>query len=197
MNGVMRFGKKGKLSPRYKCMGDPTSIVPLESVVVKDCLTYEDVPVEILDRQVRRWRNKEVTSVKISRSCRCNPRFPPADHRVTHGPSWWFVDGQLRPSPETQTKTILAHDPRLDPLTVGQTMDRGSTPQILVSKLNRWTDRMDRGSSIDLRSVHRSRPSGPLRTWSLKSIDGLTGWIMDQSTNHRSICWSRPPKIIL
>ncbi|WMV08971.1 hypothetical protein MTR67_002356 [Solanum verrucosum] len=83
--GVMRFGKKGKLSPRYvgpykilkrvgnvvyelelptelaavhpifhislfkKCMGDPTSIVPLESVVVKDSLTYENVPVEILD----------------------------------------------------------------------------------------------------------------------------------------------------
>ncbi|WMV37022.1 hypothetical protein MTR67_030407 [Solanum verrucosum] len=33
-----------------KCAGDPTSIVPLESVVVKDNLTYKDVPVEILDR---------------------------------------------------------------------------------------------------------------------------------------------------
>ncbi|WMV50782.1 hypothetical protein MTR67_044167 [Solanum verrucosum] len=71
MKGVMRFGKKGKLSPRYvgpyrilkrigkvayelelpvelaavhlvfhvsllkKCVGDPTSIMPLESVTVK------------------------------------------------------------------------------------------------------------------------------------------------------------------
>ncbi|WMV57858.1 hypothetical protein MTR67_051243 [Solanum verrucosum] len=34
-----------------KCVGDPTSIVPLESVVVKDSLTYEDVPVKILGRQ--------------------------------------------------------------------------------------------------------------------------------------------------
>ena len=101
MKGVMRFGKKGKLSPRYvgpyrilkrigkvayelelpadlaavhpvfhisllkKCVGDPASIVPLESVVVKDSLSYEDVPVEILDRQVRRLRNKEVASVKV------------------------------------------------------------------------------------------------------------------------------------
>ncbi|WMV59393.1 hypothetical protein MTR67_052778 [Solanum verrucosum] len=101
MKGVMRFGKKGKLSPRYvgpykilkrtgkvayelelpaelaavhpvfhilllkKCVGDPTSIVPLESVVVKDSLTFEDVPVDILDRQVRRLRNKEVASVKV------------------------------------------------------------------------------------------------------------------------------------
>ncbi|WMV19461.1 hypothetical protein MTR67_012846 [Solanum verrucosum] len=86
----MRFGKKGKLNPRYigpykilkrvwkmayelelpteltavhlffhvsllkKCVGDPTSIVPLESVALKDSLTYEDVLVEILDLQVQR-----------------------------------------------------------------------------------------------------------------------------------------------
>ena len=48
-----------------KCMGDPTSIVPLESVAVKDSLSYKDVPVEILDRQFRRLRNKEVASVKF------------------------------------------------------------------------------------------------------------------------------------
>ncbi|WMV49722.1 hypothetical protein MTR67_043107 [Solanum verrucosum] len=101
MKEVMRFGKKGKLSPRYvgpykilklvgnvayelefsaelaavhpvfhisllkKCVGDPASIVQLESVAVKDSLTYEDVPVDILDRQVRWLRNKEVASVKV------------------------------------------------------------------------------------------------------------------------------------
>ncbi|WMV18499.1 hypothetical protein MTR67_011884 [Solanum verrucosum] len=101
MKGVMRFGKKGKLSPRYispyrilkrvgkvayeleltkklaavhpifhisllkKCVGDPASIVSLESMAVKDSLTYEDVPVEILDRQVQRLRKKEVASVKV------------------------------------------------------------------------------------------------------------------------------------
>ncbi|WMV24067.1 hypothetical protein MTR67_017452 [Solanum verrucosum] len=101
MKEVMRFGKKGKLSPRYvgpyrilkrigkvayelelpadlaavhpvfhisllkKFMGDPTSVVPLESVTLKNRLSYEDVPIEILYRQVRRLRNKEVASVKV------------------------------------------------------------------------------------------------------------------------------------
>ena len=39
--------------------------MPLESVAMKDSLSYEDVPVEILDRQVRRLRNKDVASVKV------------------------------------------------------------------------------------------------------------------------------------
>ena len=48
-----------------KCVGDPASIVPLESVAVKNSLSYDNVPVEILDRQVRRLRNKEEASVKV------------------------------------------------------------------------------------------------------------------------------------
>ena len=101
MKGVMRFGKKGKLSPGYvgpyeilkrvekvayelklpielasvhplfhismlkKCIGDPVSILPLEGLGVNENLSYEEVPVEILDRQVKKLRNKEVASVKV------------------------------------------------------------------------------------------------------------------------------------
>ena len=101
MKEVMRFGKKGKLSPRYvcpykilkrtgkveyelelpaklaavhpvfhisllkKCMGDSASIGSLETVAVKDSLYYEDLPVEILERQIRRLRNKEGALVKV------------------------------------------------------------------------------------------------------------------------------------
>ena len=86
MKVVMRFGKKGNLSPRYvspykilksvgkvkyelevpaelaalhpvfhisllkKLVSDPISIVPLESVAVKDSLYYEEVPIDILER---------------------------------------------------------------------------------------------------------------------------------------------------
>ena len=46
-------------------MSDSASIVPLESVAVKDSLSYEDVPVEIIECKVTRLRNKEVASVKV------------------------------------------------------------------------------------------------------------------------------------
>ena len=53
------------ISLLMKCVGDPASIVTLDSMAVKDSLSYEDVHVEILDCQVRRLRNKEVASVKV------------------------------------------------------------------------------------------------------------------------------------
>ncbi|XP_069146027.1 uncharacterized protein [Solanum lycopersicum] len=48
-----------------KEVGGPASIVPLESVSMKNSISTEDVPVKILDRQVRRLRNKEFTSVNV------------------------------------------------------------------------------------------------------------------------------------
>ncbi|WMV07354.1 hypothetical protein MTR67_000739 [Solanum verrucosum] len=101
MKGVMRFGKKGKLSPRYigpyhiakrignvayelelphelaavhpvfhismlkKCISDPSLILPTESIKINDNLSFEEIPVQILDRQVRRLRTKDVASVKV------------------------------------------------------------------------------------------------------------------------------------
>ncbi|WMV37332.1 hypothetical protein MTR67_030717 [Solanum verrucosum] len=103
MKGVMIFGKKEKLSPRYlglglyqilrhvgkvayelelpnelasmhlvihvsmvkKCVGDPTSLVFLDGLGVKENLYYEEVSVLFLDWQVKKLRNKEIASVKV------------------------------------------------------------------------------------------------------------------------------------
>ncbi|WMV58030.1 hypothetical protein MTR67_051415 [Solanum verrucosum] len=101
MKGVMRFGKKGKVSPRYidpyriskrvgnvayelelpqelaavhpvfhismlkKCMDDPSLIIPTEDIGIEDNLSYEEIHVQILDRQVRKFRTKEVASAKV------------------------------------------------------------------------------------------------------------------------------------
>ena len=48
-----------------KCIGDPESIRPIEGLCVKDNLSYEEVPVEMLDQQVKKFRNKEVASMKV------------------------------------------------------------------------------------------------------------------------------------
>jgi len=91
MKGIMRFGKKGKLSPRYiepykilrrigqvayelelpselefvhpvfhvsmlrKCIGDPSRVVPIKDVQVTEDLSYEEVPVGKIDREVLTW----------------------------------------------------------------------------------------------------------------------------------------------
>ena len=48
-----------------KCIGDPERILPIEGLGVKDNLSYEDFPIQILESQVKRLRNKEVVSVKV------------------------------------------------------------------------------------------------------------------------------------
>ena len=41
-----------------KFIGDPVSILPIEGIGVDENLSYEKVPVEILDRQVKKLTNK-------------------------------------------------------------------------------------------------------------------------------------------
>ncbi|WMV08002.1 hypothetical protein MTR67_001387 [Solanum verrucosum] len=53
------------ISMLKKCMGDPLLIIPTKNIEIKDNLSYEEIPVQILDRQVRKLRTKEVTLVKV------------------------------------------------------------------------------------------------------------------------------------
>ncbi|WMV47564.1 hypothetical protein MTR67_040949 [Solanum verrucosum] len=53
------------ISMLRKCMRDPSLIVQTENVEIKDNLSYEEIPVQILDLQVRKLRTKEVASVKV------------------------------------------------------------------------------------------------------------------------------------
>ncbi|XP_070026163.1 uncharacterized protein [Nicotiana sylvestris] len=98
---VMRFGNKGKLSPRFigpyeiiekkkkvayelalpvelssvhpvfhvsiliKYIHDESHIMPADTIEIKEGLTYEEIPIEILDRQVRKLRTKDIALVKV------------------------------------------------------------------------------------------------------------------------------------
>ena len=46
-------------------LGDPASILPVEGLGVDENLSYEEVHVEILDRQVKRLRNNDIAIVKV------------------------------------------------------------------------------------------------------------------------------------
>ena len=48
-----------------KCIGDLESTLPIEGLYVKDKLSYDEVPVKILDRQVKQLSNEEVAFVKV------------------------------------------------------------------------------------------------------------------------------------
>ncbi|XP_060212059.1 uncharacterized protein LOC132639636 [Lycium barbarum] len=66
--GTMRFRKRGKLSLRFirpfeilKHMGE----LAWDSVLLDENLTYEEDPIAIFDREVRKLSSKEIASVKV------------------------------------------------------------------------------------------------------------------------------------
>ena len=97
----MRFGKRGKLSPRYigpfeilekvghvsyrlalppnmrnihpvfhismlrKYISNPDHELSIQEIQIEDDLTFESKPVAIIDRQIRKLRNKEIPMVKV------------------------------------------------------------------------------------------------------------------------------------
>jgi len=46
-------------------LSDPSLIVPTENIGIKDNLSFEKVPVQILDRQIHKLKTKEVASAKF------------------------------------------------------------------------------------------------------------------------------------
>ncbi|KAL2232344.1 UNVERIFIED_CONTAM: Transposon Tf2-11 polyprotein [Sesamum indicum] len=99
--GILRFGKQGKLSPRYigayeilervgplayrlalptelsqihdvfhvsmlrRYRSDPSHILHEPDIQISEGLTYVEEPTEILDRSIKKLRNKEISMVKV------------------------------------------------------------------------------------------------------------------------------------
>ena len=101
MKGIMRFGRKGKLSPQYvgpyviikrirkvayeldlpqemsaihnvfhvfmlkKYVPDPSHVFQLQTIKIREDLSYEEKSIEIVNREVKKLRNKEIPLVKV------------------------------------------------------------------------------------------------------------------------------------
>ncbi|XP_070010746.1 uncharacterized protein [Nicotiana sylvestris] len=53
------------VSMLQKCIGDTTQVVPINDVQITEELKYDEIPVAILDQQIRKLRNKEIVSLKV------------------------------------------------------------------------------------------------------------------------------------
>ncbi|WMV32492.1 hypothetical protein MTR67_025877 [Solanum verrucosum] len=53
------------ISMLKKCIDDSSLIIPTENIGIKNNLSYEEVPIKILDYQVRKFRTNEVASIKV------------------------------------------------------------------------------------------------------------------------------------
>ncbi|XP_070032561.1 uncharacterized protein [Nicotiana tomentosiformis] len=87
MKGIMRdifSAPVFHVSMLKKVVGDPSLIVPVEAIKVNEEWTYEEIPVDILDRQARKLRNKEIASVKVLRR----------DQQV--GEATWEVEEEMK-----------------------------------------------------------------------------------------------------
>ncbi|KAA3464322.1 reverse transcriptase [Gossypium australe] len=62
---VLRFGWKGKLSPR-RCRSDPLHIVSIADIEVNADLSFKEEPVQILDRDVKVLRRKSEAGDKVA-----------------------------------------------------------------------------------------------------------------------------------
>ncbi|GJQ97008.1 putative reverse transcriptase domain-containing protein [Tanacetum coccineum] len=77
--GVVRFGKQGKLNPRYvgpfKCYADEPLAVPLDGLHFVDKLQFVEEPVEIMDSEVKWLKRSRIPIIKVRWNSRRGPEF--------------------------------------------------------------------------------------------------------------------------
>nr|GEW53700.1 retrotransposon protein, putative, Ty3-gypsy subclass [Tanacetum cinerariifolium] len=78
--GVVRFGKRRKLNPRYirpfkKCLSDEPLALSLDEVHIGDKLRFVEEAVEVMDRDVKRLKQIRIPIIKFRWNTRRGPEF--------------------------------------------------------------------------------------------------------------------------
>ncbi|GKA85174.1 RNA-directed DNA polymerase, eukaryota, reverse transcriptase zinc-binding domain protein [Tanacetum coccineum] len=78
--GVIHFGKRGKLNPRYvsnlkKCLSDESLVIPLRELHVDDKLHFVEEPVEVVDRKIKQLKSSRIPIIKVRWNSKRGPEF--------------------------------------------------------------------------------------------------------------------------
>nr|GEV98428.1 putative reverse transcriptase domain-containing protein [Tanacetum cinerariifolium] len=105
--GVVRFGKRGKLNPRYvgpfnvlskvgdKCLSDESLVILLDELHVDDKLHFVEESMEIMDREIMQLKRSRIPVIKVIWSSKRGPEF-----------TWEREDQFKKTYPHLFTKTV-------------------------------------------------------------------------------------------
>nr|GEX49617.1 putative reverse transcriptase domain-containing protein [Tanacetum cinerariifolium] len=105
--GVVRFGKRGKLNPRYigpfkKCLSDESLVIPLDELRIDDKLHFVEEPVEIMDYKIKQLKRSRISIITARWNSKQGPEF-----------TWEREDQFNQKYPHLFTKTTRHQVPRL------------------------------------------------------------------------------------
>nr|GEU57475.1 putative reverse transcriptase domain-containing protein [Tanacetum cinerariifolium] len=76
---VVRFGKRGKLNPRYaspfKGLSDESLVIPLGEIHVDYKLHFVEEPVEVVDREIKQLKRIRIPIIKVRWNSKRGPEF--------------------------------------------------------------------------------------------------------------------------
>ncbi|GJV11078.1 putative reverse transcriptase domain-containing protein [Tanacetum coccineum] len=79
--GDVRFGKRGKLNPRFhvsnlkKCLSNESLVIPLEELRVDDKLHFMEEPVEVMDCKIKQLKRSRIPIIKVRWNSKRGPEF--------------------------------------------------------------------------------------------------------------------------
>ncbi|GJZ83800.1 putative reverse transcriptase domain-containing protein [Tanacetum coccineum] len=80
--GVIRFGKRGKLNPRYirpfkilERIGPESLVITMKELRLVDKLNFVEEPVEIMDREVKQLNQSRIPIIKVRWNSKRGPEF--------------------------------------------------------------------------------------------------------------------------
>ncbi|GJY83655.1 putative reverse transcriptase domain-containing protein [Tanacetum coccineum] len=122
--GVIRFGKQGKLNPRYigpfkilakKCLSDEPLAIPLDEIHIDEKLNFIEESVEIMDRKVKRLKQSRIPIVKTMAASAIAISSDSSDESVGSPPSRVILFGDI-PTVIPSTSVIALDTPAIVPI---------------------------------------------------------------------------------